>query len=85
MSRCCHIFDLMHDVETAMLHYLHLEISTEYVCCSKNFNMQFSGRLIVQTYIDKFVFFLPTCVCNKDQIIYKSFTSKYITRPIQTN
>ena len=25
----------------------------------KNFNMQFSGRLIIQTYIDTFVFFLP--------------------------
>ena len=82
MSRCCHIFDLMHDVETAMLHYKYLEISTEYVWCSENFNMQFSGRLIVQTYIDTFVFFY---LYNKDQIIYKSFTSKYITRPIQTN
>ena len=59
MSRCCHIFDLMHDVETAMLHYQYLEISTEYVWCSENFKMQFSGRLIVQTYIDTFVFFLP--------------------------
>ena len=25
--RCCHIYNLMHDVKTAMLHYL--EISTE--------------------------------------------------------
>ena len=49
----------MHDVETAMLHYQYLEISTEYVWCSENFNMQFSGRLIVQTYIGTFVFFLP--------------------------
>ena len=46
------IFDLMHDVETAMLHYQYLEISTEYVWCSENFNMQFSRRLIIQTYID---------------------------------
>ena len=59
MSRCCHIFDLMHDVETAMLHYYYLEISTEDVWCSENFNMQFSARLKVQTYIDTFVFFLP--------------------------
>ena len=27
MGKCCHIYNLMHDVETAMLHYL--EISTE--------------------------------------------------------
>ena len=53
------MYDLMHDVETAMFHYLYLEISTKYVWCSKNFNMQFSGRLIVQTYTDTFVFFLP--------------------------
>ena len=45
--------------------------------------MQFYWRLIVQTYIETFVFFLP--MYNKDQILYKSFTSKYITRPIQTN
>ena len=58
MSRSCHIFDLMHDLETAMLHYYNLEISTEYVWYSKNFNMQFFGRLIVQTYSDTFIYFL---------------------------
>ena len=49
----------MHDLEIAMLHYKSFEISTEYVWCSKNFNIHFSGRLIVQTYIDTFVYFLP--------------------------
>ena len=68
----------MHDVETAMLHYQYLEISTEYVWSSENFNMQFSGR---HTSIHLYSFYL----CNKDQKIYKLFTSKYITRPIQTN
>ena len=43
MSRCCHVYNLMNDVGTAMLHYLYLEISTEYVWCSENLNMQFSG------------------------------------------
>ena len=49
----------MHDVETAMLYYWYFEISNEYVWCSENFNMQFSGSLMVQTYIDTFVYFLP--------------------------
>ena len=44
------MYYLKHDVETAML---------KYVRCSENFNMQFSGRLLVQTYIDTFVYFLP--------------------------
>ena len=57
MSRCSHVYNLMNDVETTMLHYVYLEISTEYVWCSENLNMQFSGRLIVQTYIDTFVYF----------------------------
>ena len=49
----------MYDVETALLHNWYLEISTEYVWCSENFNMQFSVRLIVQKYIDTFVYSLP--------------------------
>ena len=35
-----------------------LESRRKYVWCSENFNMQFSGRQIVQIYIDTFVYFL---------------------------
>ena len=57
----------MHDVEAVMLHYQYLKTSTEYAWCSENFNMQFSERLIVQTYIDTCVYFY-FYLCNKDQI-----------------
>ena len=52
------MYCLIHDVETAIYLTSILESRLIYVCCSDNFNMQFSGCLIVQTYIDTFVYFL---------------------------
>ena len=59
MSRCCHIDYLMHDVDIAMCITSILESLLKYVRCSENLNMQFSECLIVQPYIDTFVYFLP--------------------------
>ena len=66
----------MHDVEPAS--YITSILKSRLNMCGA---LKTSGRLIVQTSIHLYSFDL----CNKDQIFYKSFTRKYITRPIQTN
>ena len=50
MGKCCQIYNLMHDVETAMLHYL--EISNEILVVVWYFNIRY-GQMVLERQIRK--------------------------------
>ena len=43
--RCCHIYNLMHDVKTAM--YIILKSRLKYVWCCENFNIRY-GEMVLE-------------------------------------